>query len=66
LWAIADFDGDFDVDADDIAVIDLNGNMTGATWADGDLDGDGEVTVEDLDLAMAQYRVLSFGLSVAL
>jgi hypothetical protein len=32
---LADFDGDWDVDDDDIDVIAQNGGMTGATWADG-------------------------------
>jgi hypothetical protein len=50
-----DFDGDWDVDEDDLMVIADNALMTGATWADGDLNGDGSVTMDDLDLAMAQY-----------
>ncbi|MBN1853378.1 MAG: hypothetical protein JW829_11665, partial [Pirellulales bacterium] len=54
-WLLADFDGDFDVDDDDLAVISANAGMTGATWEDGDLNGDGEVTVEDLDLALALF-----------
>ena len=58
----ADFDGDLDVDSDDLDRIADNAGMTGTAWADGDLDGDGEVTMDDLDLALAQYRVLQFGI----
>jgi hypothetical protein len=50
-----DFDGDWDVDDDDLMVIADNALMTGAAWADGDLNGDGSVAMDDLDLAMAQY-----------
>jgi hypothetical protein len=53
VWA--DFDGDFDVDDDDLAVIDANANMSGATWVDGDLNGDGTVDAQDLALAFAQF-----------
>jgi len=54
-WRLANFDGDFDVDADDLAVISANAGMTGAAWGDGDLNGDGEVTVEDFDLTFALF-----------
>ncbi|RIK84697.1 MAG: hypothetical protein DCC67_04620, partial [Planctomycetota bacterium] len=51
----ADFDGDWDVDDADLAVIGAHAGLAGASWADGDLDGDGAVTIDDLDLALAQY-----------
>jgi len=55
IGVLADFDGDQDVDEDDLQVIFDNANMTGAVWADGDLNGDGTVDADDLDLALAQF-----------
>ena len=55
IWALADLDGDYDIDSDDLDVINANLGLTGATWEDGDLNGDGEVTLEDLDLAFLQF-----------
>lgn len=52
---LADFDGDYDVDDADLAVIDQHFGMTGATHATGDLNGDGVVTLADAELAFAQY-----------
>jgi hypothetical protein len=37
--------------------------MTGATWADGDVNWDGVVSQADLDLALAQYGLMSTGIS---
>jgi hypothetical protein len=54
-WMLGDLNGDWIVDASDIAVIDQNAGITGATRAQGDLNGDGLVTMEDLDLAYAQF-----------
>ncbi len=55
VWALADMDGDYDIDLTDLGIISGNIGMTGATWADGDLNGDGQVTLDDLDLAFLQY-----------
>jgi len=55
LSILADFDGDYDVDADDLDWIGDNIGLTGATFADGDLNGDGLVTLDDLDLAFMQF-----------
>ncbi len=62
VWILADLDGNFEVDDDDIQVINDNFGMTGATRADGDLDGDGVVGIEDLDLAFAKFGL---GLNLA-
>lgn len=55
LWILGDLNGDWKVDAADVAVINQNAGITGATRAQGDLNGDGLVTMADLDLAYAQY-----------
>jgi len=52
---LADLDGDFDVDGDDLAVIDANFGMSNPTQADGDLNQDGAIDIADLDLFFAQY-----------
>lgn len=50
----SDIDGDFDVDADDIAIIDDDATLTGP-GLDGDVNEDWIVDVEDLDWAFAQF-----------
>lgn len=50
-----DIDGDWDVDNDDLDLIEENLGMTGAAWEDGDFNGDGSVTTVDRDLALAQF-----------
>ncbi|MBX3435841.1 MAG: hypothetical protein KF847_21190, partial [Pirellulales bacterium] len=55
LWMLADLDGDFDVDGDDLYIISQNFGSTNATWADGDLNGDGNVDENDFDLAFALF-----------
>jgi hypothetical protein len=52
---LADLDGDFDVDDDDLAIFEGNLGMSTPTAADGDFDGDGDVDADDLDLMFAQY-----------
>lgn len=55
LWILSDLNGDDDVDAGDLAVIEGNYGMANPSWSDGDLDGDGDVDTDDYDLAFAQY-----------
>ncbi|MCH8840418.1 MAG: hypothetical protein IH831_07015 [Planctomycetes bacterium] len=55
IWVLADLNGDFDVDDNDIQTISNNLGLTGATYADGDINGDGVVDQTDLDLAFAQF-----------
>jgi len=57
VWLLADLNGDWSVDEDDLETLVDNwvANLSDPTWADGDLDGDGEITVDDIDLMFAQY-----------
>ena len=55
VFVLADLNGDFDVDGNDMQTISDNFGMTGATYADGDLNGDGIIDDADLDLAFAQF-----------
>jgi hypothetical protein len=55
IWMLADLNGDFAVDDDDLQTISDNYGMSGATHADGDLNGDGWVSAADIELAFAQY-----------
>ena len=55
VWILADLNGDYDVDNDDVSVISNNIGLTNADWEDGDLDDDGTVDSDDVDLAFVQY-----------
>jgi len=59
---LADLNGDFSIDSDDLNVISANIGMAGASLSDGDINGDGLVTLDDLDLAFAQ---IGLNLSIA-
>lgn len=52
---LADLDGDFDVDDDDLGIFDENWGMANPTKADGDFNGDGSINAADLDYMFAQY-----------
>jgi parallel beta-helix repeat protein len=55
LWLMADLDGDFDVDDEDVDCLADHLHMSNPTWADGDLNDDGTVNYLDVDLILAQY-----------
>jgi hypothetical protein len=52
---LADLNGDFAVDEDDMYMLGNNMGMANPTQDDGDLNGDGVINVEDYDLALAQF-----------
>jgi hypothetical protein len=55
LWLMADLDGDFDVDDEDVDWLVDHLHMSNPAWADGDLNDDGSVNYLDVDLIFAQY-----------
>lgn len=59
-----DADMDWDVDADDLAMLLANfGLTTGCTWAMGDFNGDGKVNDSDLNLLLTNYGYGTGGIS---
>jgi hypothetical protein len=57
VWVLADLDGDFQVDQDDLDLLYDNwaAGLEDPTVEDGDLNGDGTIDVADLDLMFAQF-----------
>ena len=54
---LADLDGDWNVDGDDLQLILDNLGMADPDPEDGDLDADGDIDMDDLDLAFAQFGI---------
>jgi hypothetical protein len=55
VMLLGDLDGDFDVDAADVEILDDNVGMSNPTRNHGDLNGDGQINAADVDLIFAQY-----------